>query len=621
MTSTEKTLRESYRVTNGIFEKMGVTIAADGVTFALTVAEDVPVTLLLYQKGTDKIIREIPFTAGKSMGDVYVVKVTGLQPERYEYNYRIGTEVVSDPYAAVVSGNAVFGEQAKERESRLVRCGFDCTDYDWQEDRPPHISYEEAIIYGLHVRGFTRQSGSKVAHRGTFLGIQEKADYLQELGINVIKLMPAYEFDERKPHQTKGKLSYKANPNQKESRINYWGYDSGCYFAPKASYTAGDDPIREFKDLVRTMHSRGIEVLMEFYFPGEIDPRLVSDCLLHWVKTYHVDGFRLLGSQALCNFIVRDPVLAKTKLLGDYFPVDEIYPKGQKALLRNLGEYNDGFKTAVRKLLKGDENQLEEFVRRLKRNPENCGVINYITCHDGFTLKDLVSYDVKHNEENGEQNQDGTDYNHSWNCGAEGVTRSKKVLELRNRQIKNAFLMLLLSAGTPMILSGDEIGNSQEGNNNPYCLDNEISWVNWKAAKRSAELTEFVKAVITFRKQHKILRMAKELTLMDTLSCGYPDVSYHGKHAWYGGFEHTNRQIGVMYCGKYAGAESFIYVAYNLHWAKQEFALPHLPGKMKWQIAIDTAVGVYQKGEAPELETQNILTVPERTCMVLIGTK
>jgi glycogen operon protein len=234
-------------------------------------------------------------------------------------------------------------------------------------------------------------------------------------------------------------------------------------------------------------------------------------------------------------------------------------------------------------------------------------------------MMDLVSYDERHNEENGELNQDGPEWNLSWNCGVEGPTRKKKVLELRGRQIRNAFLMVLLAEGTPMIQAGDEFGNSQGGNNNPYCLDNEVSWVDWKAARKNKELTDFVRDVLAFRKRHKILHMDHELRIMDTLSCGYPDLSYHSARAWYGEFQGRTREVGMMYCEKYAGEDSFLYVAYNLNPEKKTFALPHLPEGMSWHVAIDSGEGVYPEGEELPYTDEKTLDVAERTIIVLIG--
>ncbi|KLU73930.1 MAG: hypothetical protein RHS_0025 [Robinsoniella sp. RHS] len=618
----EEKLEIDLVVKKGNYQRLGVTKEEDGINFAVAVAGSHEVKLVLYKKGSPHIAQEIPFPKEHLIGDILAIKVCGLRWSEYEYNYWSDGQIFQDPYAQLIVGREHFGEAVSLEDGDTIRCGFAFETYDWMEDTNPQIPYQEIISYQLHVRGFTRHNGSKVRHKGTFLGLQEKIPYLRELGINQVKLMPAYEFDEIKKLHAQMSMSYEMR-QEEMPRVNYWGYEAGNYFAPKKSYGASKDVIREFKDLVRTMHANGMEVIMEFYFPNQINSRLIMDCLTFWVTNYHIDGFHILADQVLCNMLAKDPLLSRTKIMAVYFPTEEFYSEPPFPEYENLAECNDGFLIDIRRFLKGDEDQLNQFTYRIRRNPAGRGIINYITNHDGFTLMDLVSYDEKHNEANGEQNRDGSSYNYSWNCGVEGKSRKKKILDLRMKQIRNAFLLLLLSQGTPMLLAGDEIGNSQEGNNNPYCQDNEISWVDWNLNKKNQEILQFVKDVIAFRKRHKILHMPYELRVMDTVSCGYPDVSYHGSRAWYGAFEHTNRQVGVMYCGFYAGEDIFLYTAYNMHWVEHEFALPHLPENLDWYTAIDTGKSdgncVYEEGSEPLLEVQNIFTVLPRTIVVLIG--
>lgn len=599
--------------------KFGAVKEKDGVIFQVALEEPEEAALLLYQRGTDTIVREIPLKDKRIVGNVYAVKLLNLDGEQYEYNYRIGTKVVQDTYAGIIRGRDKFGEPVANGGGHQIRCGFDFKAYDWKDDAPPCIPYEDAVMYGLHVRGFTMQANSKVRHKGTFRGVAEKAEYLKNLGINQVKLMPAYEFDEIVKLYNGMNRNYQAPPEEQREKLNFWGYEKGWYFAPKASYAAGNDPVKEMKDMVRTLHQNGIEVLMEFYFSRDVDFRTAADCLGHWASEYHIDGFHIIGNDELAKMLAKDPVFTGVKLLGSYFPAEEIYARNKVLRNRNLGEYHAGFQEDARGLLKGDQNQVSAFTFRIRRNPAYTGVINYMAGHDGFTMMDMVSYSEKHNEENGEQNHDGPDRNQSWNCGIEGPTRKKKITELRYRQLRNAFLMLLLAAGTPMIQAGDEFGNSQGGNNNPYCLDNETSWTDWKAARKNEGLTAFVRELIAFRKRHRILHMPKELRMMDTLSCGYPDISFHGNRAWYGEFDNGNREIGIMYCGAYAGEDEFIYVAYNLHWKEKEFALPNLPEGMRWHVAIDSSCGIYPQGEEPLCASEKMFSVPERTIKVLIG--
>lgn len=609
-------------VKRGNYLRLGVTEEEDGINFAVAASGSHEVKLVLYKKGSPCIIKEIPFPDGQLIGDIYAMKVCGLLWSQYEYNYMSDGQIFQDPYARLIVGREHFGEEVSAEEGDAIRCGFAFEPYDWMEDQNPRIPYQEIIAYQLHVRGFTRHNGSRVRHKGTFLGLQEKIPYLKDLGINQVKLMPSYEFDEIKKLHPQMSMSYELRETE-IPRVNYWGYEPGNYFAPKKSYGATKDVVREFKDLVRTMHANGMEIIMEFYFPDQISPRLIMDCLTYWVADYHIDGFHILADQVLCNMLAKDPLLSRTKIMAVYFPTEELYREVPFPEYENLAECNDGFLVDIRRFLKGDEDQLNQFTYRIRRNPAGRGMINYITNHDGFTMMDLVSYDEKHNEANGEQNRDGSSHNYSWNCGVEGKSRKKKILDLRMKQIKNAFLLLLLSQGTPMLLAGDEIGNSQDGNNNPYCQDNELSWVDWNLNKKNLEILQFVKDAIAFRKRHKILHMPYELRVMDTVSCGYPDISYHGNRAWYGAFEHTNRQVGVMYCGFYAGEDIFLYAAYNMHWVEHEFALPHLPENLDWYTAIDTGKAdgnsVYEEGSEPLLDVQNIFTVLPRTIVVLIG--
>ena len=599
------------------FQAMGAVPVKDGIVFSMERKNNEEASLLLYKKGSKEVIQEIPFPATNTIGDIVCVKAEKIASARYEYNFCIDGKVTLDPYAKVLIGTGKFGEE--HPEGHEVRCAMIAGNYDWEDDRKPQIAYEDAVMYSFHVRGFTKQRYSGVRHKGTFLGITEKAEYFKELGINQVKLMPAYEFTEMESVKTHARYRKK---EELPKRLNYWGYTKAFHFAPKRAYAATKDPVREFKDMVKTMHRLGIEVLMEFYFPEGCNPRYITECLQYWVQEYHVDGFHVRGVQGICNLMATDPLFADTKLLNIYFPVEEIYGKKNLPKKRMVAECNDGFMIDVRRFLKGDEESLKAFAERMRRNPKGSGLINYIASHDGFTLCDLVSYEERHNEDNGEQNRDGRVQNYSWNCGEEGKSRKKKILELRNRQMKNAWCMLLLSAGTPMILAGDEFCNSQLGNNNPYCLDNEISWLDWKGYKSgNSEMFRFVKDLIAFRKKHKILHMGQELSMTDSLSCGFPGISYHSSSAWYGELDGQNRKIGVMYCGKYADEDELIYIAYNMHWMEHTFALPALPGGYRWNVALDTSEGILEEDKWRLLPDSRQVQVSSRTVIVLIGRK
>ena len=611
------TMEKQWITEPGDWTKAGVTKNGQGVNFTLELPEEETAELLLFQKGAPEPEAVIPM-GEKVMGDLCSVFLKGFRPERYEYVYRVKEEVFVDPRAERVLGRKHFGEWDPETGSPVLRGGFSFDRYDWGNDRHPGLPYEEGILYHLHVRGFTKNPDSKVRHKGTFMGVAEKIPYLKELGVNQLLLMPIYDFDERILPEKEKNLPYQKNGQ--EAKRNYWGYGKSRYFAPKSTY-AVKDPVKECKDLVKALHAEGIEVLMEVYFPEGTQERLIFDCLKHWVREYHVDGFYLMGDASMNRFLARDPMFAGTKLLSSWFDTENIYGRKKTPAFRNLAEHNDGFLVNARRFLKGDEDQLPAFIRRVRKNSDRCAVINYITHHDGFTLMDLVSYEERHNEANGEGGQDGPAYNFSWNCGVEGPSRKKKVQELRLQQMKNAFLLLLFSQGTPMILAGDEFGNSQRGNNNPYCQDNEISWLEWNGLKKQAELFAFVKTAIAFRKSHPLLHQARELQGTSGSSLGYPDVSCHGRQAWYENFEAASRHFGMMYCGQEAKEGKYLYVAYNLHWNEQDFALPRLPDGLSWQLVFDTEDGIPSPEKEIRWIDQKSFEVPPRSILVLEGRK
>ena len=272
----------------------------------------------------------------------------------------------------------------------------------------------------------------------------------------------------------------------------------------------------------------------------------------------------------------------------------------------------EGFQNSMRRFLKGDEGMVREVIRQLCRRTPEDGCCNYITSHTGFTLCDLVSYDGKHNEANGERNQDGPDYNYSWNCGTEGPSRKRSVMTLRKNQMKNAFLLLLLSQGTPCILAGDEFGNTQDGNNNVYCQDNETAWLNWGRQKSYEDLFRFVKRLIALRKSNPVYHQRQALLGLDRTACGIPDVSYHGESAWQVQDAVVSRQLGVLYSWE----DTFWFVAYNMHWEAHEFALPALKKEMKWYQVAGTEE---MPDEAECLKEQKMIEVKARTIILLQG--
>ena len=548
----------------------GCTVEGQTANFSVAVPEGQTCELIIYKKGarTSAFSQKMPYS--DVAGNLHFLSVVLEQPEDYEYCYKIGGKIVPDPYGKAFSGREHWSV-SKGKEKRKLRTRIVTDTFDWEKSQFPHLNKEDVIAYSLHVRGFTKHSSSGVAHKGTFDGVTEKLPYLQKLGINQIHLMPVYEFDENQRH------------------VNYWGYGKAYFFAPKASYAAGD-PVNEMKSLVRQMHLAGIEVILEMPFTEGTTFSLILDCLRYWVMQYHVDGF--IVNPYICNpdELAKDPVLAKSKIL----------------------KKEDGFQNVMRRFLKGDEGMIRDVICQLKN--QDTQLYNYIASHNGFTLCDVVSYDGKHNEANGENNLDGPDYNYSWNCGAEGNSRKKAVNELRKNQIFNAFFLLLFAQGMPCILSGDEFMNTQKGNNNAYCQDNLISWLDWNQLSRQEELYTFVCRLIALRKAC-MKQIAKKSE--DTMGrSGIPQISYHGEDAWQMPAGRASRQLGVFYHEECT--EKDFYIAYNMHWLSHSFALPSLPKGMEWVCIAGTKEGVLDEKEAVPVKDKKV-QLEERTIKVFVG--
>lgn len=569
----------------------GADIIHNGYAFSV-VSESDEITLLLFEPGKEEPVYSIPVDKKYKRGDVFTFKITDIPLLEYEYLYMADGEVFVDPYAKLLSGLPEFG--VKDTTGlQHIKGVLKKTQYNWKNDVKPCIDTEDIILYKLHARGFTMSESSKVNHPGTFKGISEKINYLKKTGINAVLLMPSYEFEE-----------YAFN-------FNYWGYGKGFYFLPKAAYTSCygtcDDYTVEFKDMVKKFHKNGMEVYMEFYFTDEVDACMADDCIRYWKETYHIDGVRVICNDRIRQVIADDPYLSGIKIFYEYW--DYNYRN------HNLLEYNEGFENVARKLLKGDEGQLKYFSECFKKNPEHGYTVNFICDNNGFTLYDLVSYDRKHNEENGENNRDGRDYNNSWNCGEEGATKNRKILIQRLRNRKNAMCFVLLSQGIPMIYAGDEFGNSQNGNNNAYCQDNETGWVDWSALKKNRKFYNFICDLINFRHSHKVLHIEKELVQSDYKYFGLPDISYHGSKAWYPEMEHYNRHLGILLCGRYAGEDEDVYIGMNLHWEKHTLALPKIPEKT-WEIAMNT-----NDNEEVFAGEDSTIEVPPRSIVVMVSKK
>ena len=621
-----------YRNRNRILYPLGVTQEADGVRI-LVQGRAKEVCLLLYRPGEKTPCEEISFDPKYRMGDVWELALDRTDFASFEYNFMIDGKIVTDPNARVITGREKWAD--RKRAGKPVRGRILSEEFDWEDDVNPETPYAETILYKLHVRGFTAHASSGVSARGTYAGVVEKIPYLKDLGITAVELMPVTEFDEIMMSAS-GNGFHDAKP-EPTGYLNYWGYGPSYLYAVKSAYASHGEMSAEceFKTLVKELHRAGIECIPEIYFTGKELPGEILSVLRYWAEEYHVDGFHLSGFPDL-SLAAEDPFLRRTKLFSENWnevmnrrPKQGYITPGDGAVSveeKNLAEYNMQFMEDMRRFLKGDEGMLSAFEFRNRRNPMEYAMINYMANTNGFTLMDTVSYDRKHNEKNGEENRDGSDYNYSWNCGAEGPTRKKKIVELRKQLLKNAYLLLFLSQGVPLLMAGDEFGNSQDGNNNAYCQDNAVSWLNWKLLETHKDQVDFVKRLIAFRKAHKMFHMDREPRIMDYKSCGRPDVSYHGENAWKPEFENFRRQFGILYWGAYAkrsdgSDDANFYVAYNMHWEPHMFGLPHLPKGARWRVICSTAdpdvEDIPADGTGETLKNQMMLAVPPRGIMIL----
>ena len=630
---------QKVRIAKGDPSVLGATVTGRSVNYAVAVPGTDEVILHVYRGTERQPLYSIVLGEEDRYGDIFSVQVADCDKNR-TYLYEAKGERFLDPYSKLVIGRNTFAHKLSDSERRSLRSLVRFHDFSWQDDRHPAIAYPDMVLYKLHVRGFSMTAGVK--HKGTYLGVAEKADYLCELGVNAVLLMPCTEFNEvDEPGVSEDIPSFnsssfyrsstyknKENPTETKAplleeeqkfRINYWGYTNHYFFfAPKASYaSASDRADAEFKMMVRKLHENGIEVLMEWNIPVGTNRCMLVDALRFWVKEYHIDGFRINLEQTDPLLLAGDPYLSGTKLIGSGWDIPAIYPKDRIPTSVTLAEFNDGFRTDIRRFLKSDEGMAGALAARVLRHPDRMAVINYITDHNGFTLNDLYMYDVKHNEANGENGRDGSDYNYGWNCGSEGPDRRRKIRDLRLKMKKNAILTMFLSQGVPMLLSGDEFGNTQEGNNNAYCQDNAIGWLSWKEARKNTELSAFVRTASALRAAHPVFRNPAPLKGTDYLSCGCPDVSVHSKSAWRPDESPYNRSVGILLGGEFAlrnkeEHDDSFYIIFNMYWEEQTFEIPFLSDNRRWRIVLATDSAV-----KPAEITEPLLTVPQRTIVVL----
>ncbi len=592
---------------------MGATVVGKrAVQFVTKINQKKETSLVLYEKSTGEK-EEYKLSNEYRIGNMYSIIIEDIDPAKYTYNYQENGKEIIDPYAKVICGKEIWGDA----ENKSISAGIRIENFKWEDDRTLMHPYESSVIYQLHVRGFTKHVSSGVKKKGTFEGIVEKIPYLKDLGITAIELLPSYEFEECEKEPPKVltmeyvKENFKAMPEEKPAiKINYWGFKEAYYFAPKAAYSAGKNPVNSFKNMVKELHKADIEVIMQFYFPQTIQRSYILEVIKYWVKEYHIDGVRLLGVNIPVSVIASQPELLNTKIMYENIPVHEIYDYQYVPAYKNLASYNEGYLYAVRRFLKGDVGSLQGAFNAMLNSQKQIGNTIYLTNYNTFTLKDLVSFDRKHNEDNGENGRDGNNNNLSWNCGVEGATKKKNIIALRVRQMRNAMILLMLSKGTPVILAGDEFGNSQAGNNNPYCQDNAISWLNWKELMKNQEHFQFTKNMIAFMKENTWLKKTKDQAARRT-GVEYPYMSFHGTDAWKLEWSAANEEAGgILYYADY----SYLYIGFNMHWQENTLALPNIPGNHKWELLLDTSLEQEEKGIGEDDKT---ISMPPRTIKII----
>ena len=601
---------------------------------------------------------------GIGPGQIYAYRVDGpWAPERgLRFDAR---NLLLDPYGLAVvlppgresqPGRSDADNPATAMKSVVA----DPQAYDWEEDRPLQRPRHETVIYELHVRGFTRHASSGVSpgKAGTYAGLIEKIDYLKDLGITAVELLPVFQFDPL---------------DAPRGRTNYWGYSPVSLFAPHRGYSSRQDPLGpldEFRDMVKALHRAGIEVILdvvfnhtaegdhrgptfcfrglanEAYYHLDQDPslyrnysgtgnslnanhpivrRLIRHSLRYWVEVMHVDGFRFDLASVLARDerghpmplppvlwdIETDPHLAGTKLIAEAWDAAGLYQVG-RFIGDSWQEWNGQFRDDIRRFLKSDPGMVPRAALRLIGSPDIYGhedrepeqSVNFITCHDGFTLADLVSYNHKHNQANGEDNRDGADDNASWNCGIEGPSDDPEVNALRQQQIRNFLAVLLLSIGTPMLSMGDEVCRSQKGNNNPYCQDSPLSWFDWDLVERNPAIHRFTRELISHRFQSDVMIGARPLNLNDLLHENR--IEWHGMEIHQPDWGESSRTIALTISNR-TGRVRF-HVMINAYWESLPFALPHPdgsgPGWRRWiDTSLDSPEDIVKWSSAPMVQS------------------
>lgn len=586
--------------------------------------------------------------------------------------------VLLDPYSRAVTGQRKWGEKPEggkdfEYRARVVKSSF-----DWGNIKQLEQPFEDLVIYETHVRGYTKDKSSGVSAPGTFAGLKDKIPYLKELGINAVELMPIFEFDEMESARVVDGVQLYNYWGY--NTVSFFAPNTSYAFNEEHNHEGDElkslikalkeNGIEVILDVVFNHTAEGNEMGPCFSFKG-IDNNVyymltpdahyynfsgcgnvmncnhpvvrsfIIDCLRHWAIEYRVDGFRFdlasilgrdqngapMANPPILESLAFDPVLGKMKLIAEAWDAGGLYQVGSFPSWNRWAEWNGRYRDDMRSFLKGDDGMAGNAITRITGSrdlysPESRGhkaSVNFMTCHDGFTLYDLYSYNEKHNEKNGWNNTDGDNNGHSWNCGAEGETDDPNVNGLRRRLIKNAFAALLCSRGPAMFFAGDEFCNTQFGNNNAYCQDNIISWLDWSRLEEFKEIHDFVRHMIQFRKEHPILRKMTKPS-----SCQFPEISVHNGTPFNASTDYKTKLIGIMYAGRNEEdtEDDIVFYCMNAYWEPLVMQLPVLPNGKHWHVDTNTNAE-YFDGEDFTAKTEllgvNTIRVPARTTIILVA--
>lgn len=589
-----------------------------------------------------------------------------------------GENVLLDPYSRAVTGQRKWGEKPEggkdfEYRARVVKSSF-----DWGNIKQLEQPFEDLVIYETHVRGYTKDKSSGVSAPGTFAGLKDKIPYLKDLGINAVELMPIFEFDEMESARVVDGVQLYNYWGY--NTVSFFAPNTSYAFNEEHNHEGDElkslikalkeNGIEVILDVVFNHTAEGNEMGPCFSFKG-IDNNVyymltpdahyynfsgcgnvmncnhpvvrsfIIDCLRHWAIEYRVDGFRFdlasilgrdqngapMANPPILESLAFDPVLGKMKLIAEAWDAGGLYQVGSFPSWNRWAEWNGRYRDDMRSFLKGDDGMAGNAITRITGSrdlysPESRGhkaSVNFMTCHDGFTLYDLYSYNEKHNEKNGWNNTDGDNNGHSWNCGAEGETDDPNVNGLRRRLIKNAFAALLCSRGTAMFFAGDEFCNTQFGNNNAYCQDNIISWLDWSRLEEFKEIHDFVRHMIQFRKEHPILRKMTKPS-----SCQFPEISVHNGTPFNASTDYKTKLIGIMYAGRNEEdtEDDIVFYCMNAYWEPLVMQLPVLPNGKHWHVDTNTNAE-YFDGEDFTAKTEllgvNTIRVPARTTIILVA--